>query len=115
MMQWKRHSDAQATVHVCKRGITYWYNFFQENIAFESWKKDFDLSLDTMVCNLKKHHLSLKKNPLECSLNGVSIYICLFIEWMSEESIYIVNFEQYLLHSRQNILLKKHSNCLFFV
>ena len=52
---------------------------------------------------------------------GINIYIfaCkkinMFIEWMSEDSIFIVSLEHHLLRSRRNRLPKTHSFCLFFM
>ena len=62
---------------------------------------------------LRQISLILKWFPLECSKNGISIHICLqsnkySIEWMSEDSIFIINVEQYSLSSRWKRLPKSH-------
>ena len=41
--------------------------FFSGKYCIWKLKKDFDLSLDSMVCNLKQTPLILKKIPLEYS------------------------------------------------
>ena len=69
---------------------------------------------------LKQTPLNLKTFPLKCILNQVSIYIYLqanimFIEWMSENSSFIVICWTLIIGFQTKNTPKTRLNCLFFV
>ena len=93
--------------------------FFHENIAFEVEKR---LWFVIKYVNLKQTSLffKYKKFPWNAAKSGYEyIFVCkqinMFIEWNSEDSIFIVNVDlQHILHSRQKRLSKTCFYCLFF-
>ena len=78
-------------------------------------KKDFNLSLNVI---LKQISLILKRFPLECSYNGVSIHICLQANnisyWLNEWRFKIYH-ECWTLRFRRKRLPKTRIYCLFFM
>ena len=72
-------------------------------------KNILSLKIDkrTWLCNFKTETTYFKKIFLEMRLKrGINIFACkqinMFIEWMSEDSIFSVNVEQYLLVQDEN-------------
>ena len=59
----------------------------------------------------------IKKKPLKQSPLIFKTFPseCIFIEWINEDVIFIVNSEQLLLHSRRKILLTTRLYCLIVV